>query len=106
LDQSGQKQHYIQSRALVTDQAIVDAIVNLNPKTVLDLGAARAGWREESWQSIGDDFSGNAPWHYRSLPAWRKLFTDCALQVTDEIVPIHPLTNEPASIIFVLRKTN
>lgn len=61
------------------------------------------GWRRESWQGIGDDFHGQAPWYYRTMSSWRRLFAESGLQLTQQIEPQHPETGLPASVIFVLR---
>ena len=66
------------------------------PETRID------GWRSESWQGIGDDFRGQAPWYYRTMSSWRRLFEESGLLLTDLIEPLHPETGLPASVIFVL----
>lgn len=60
------------------------------------------GWRRESWQGIGDNFRGKAPWYFRTMSSWRSLFMDSGLVLTGQIEPLHPETGLPASIIFVL----
>lgn len=61
------------------------------------------GWRSESWQGMGDEFRGHAPWYYRTLASWLALFAQSGLCLTEQIEPPHPETGLPASVIFVLR---
>lgn len=61
----------------------------------------RDGWREGSWAGFSTDFSNPAPWYFRTLESWIKLFVDSGLQLCEVREPIHPKTQKPASIIFV-----
>lgn len=61
----------------------------------------RDGWREGSWAGFSTDFSNPAPWYFRTLESWIKLFVDSGFQLCEVCEPIHPKTQKPASIIFV-----
>lgn len=61
----------------------------------------RDGWREGSWAGFSTDFSNPAPWYFRTLESWIKLFIDNGFQLCEVREPIHPKTRKPASIIFV-----
>lgn len=77
-------------------------IQTLHPDHVGTPETRSDGWRSESWQGIGDDFRGQAPWYYRTMSSWQCMFLDSGLRLTDLIEPPHPDTGLPASVIFVL----
>lgn len=87
---------------LLDDSASI-LIQTLNPNTVSQSQEPRDGWRQESWQGIGDGFRGAAPWYFRTLESWHTLFHDCALQLRYSLQPCHPESDTPASIIFCLK---
>ncbi|WP_252109361.1 MULTISPECIES: class I SAM-dependent methyltransferase [unclassified Halomonas] len=59
------------------------------------------GWHEGSWAGFDDNFTDPAPWYFRTLGSWMKLFSNNGLQLLDVREPIHPKTQKPASIIFI-----
>lgn len=59
------------------------------------------GWREGSWVGFSNDFTDPAPWYFRTLESWVKLFNDNGLRLIEMREPIHPKTQKPASVIFV-----
>lgn len=61
----------------------------------------RDGWREGSWAGFSSDFSNPAPWYFRTLQSWIKLFVDSGFRLCEVREPIHPITQNPASIIFI-----
>ncbi|MHB8405298.1 MAG: class I SAM-dependent methyltransferase [Gammaproteobacteria bacterium] len=61
----------------------------------------RDGWREGSWAGFSADFSEPAPWYFRTLESWIKLFVDSGLRLREVREPLHPKTQKPASIIFI-----
>jgi 2-polyprenyl-3-methyl-5-hydroxy-6-metoxy-1,4-benzoquinol methylase len=61
----------------------------------------RDGWREGSWAGFSTDFSNPAPWYFRTLESWIKLFVDSGFRLREASEPLHPKTQKPASIIFV-----
>ena len=61
----------------------------------------RDGWREGSWAGFGADFSDPAPWYFRTLESWIKLFVDSGLRLREVREPLHPKTQRPASVIFI-----
>lgn len=64
----------------------------------------RDGWREGSWDGFGSDFTDPAPWYFRTLESWVRLFTDNNFQLLDVREPLHPHTGKPASVIFIAEK--
>lgn len=61
----------------------------------------REGWREGSWAGFGDDFIDPAPWYFRTLESWTKLFAENGFVRLEIYEPIYPKTQKPASVIFV-----
>ena len=61
------------------------------------------GWREGSWAGFSKDFTTPAPWYFRTIETWVKLFRDNGLQIKSMIEPLNPKTKKPASIIFDLK---
>jgi len=59
------------------------------------------GWREGSWAGCGDSFSKPAPWYFRTVESWVKLFRRSGLQVVELREPIHPVSGKPASLILI-----
>jgi len=77
-------------------------IQTLHPDTLAETQGNSDGWRRETWQGIGEGFSGSAPWYYRSRGSWLALFKSCHWQLAYSKEPLHPQTQLPASIIFYL----
>lgn len=61
----------------------------------------RDGWREGSWAGFSSDFSDPAPWYFRTLESWIKLFMNSGFWLREIHEPLHPKTQKPASVIFV-----
>ena len=61
----------------------------------------RDGWREGSWAGFSAAFTDPAPWYFRTVESWTKLFGDHGFRLLDRREPIHPKTQEPASVIFI-----
>lgn len=61
----------------------------------------RDGWWEGSWAGFGPEFTDPAPWYFRTLESWTKLFTDCGLRLLEMREPLHPESRKPASVIFI-----
>jgi len=61
----------------------------------------RDGWREGSWAGFGDAFSDPAPWYFRTLESWVRLFGEAGLQVAELREPVHPDTGKPVSVILI-----
>lgn len=61
------------------------------------------GWRAGSWAGFGPAFTDPAPWYFRTMESWVRLFTRNGLALTEIREPVHPVTREAASVIFVGR---
>ncbi len=58
-------------------------------------------WREGSWAGFNNDFSDPAPWYFRTLSTWVRLFSTNGFILQELQEPIHPNTGLPASALFV-----
>jgi 2-polyprenyl-3-methyl-5-hydroxy-6-metoxy-1,4-benzoquinol methylase len=59
------------------------------------------GWRAGSWAGFSADFSDPAPWYFRTMESWVRLFVDSGLRLLEIREPVHPTTQKPASVIFI-----
>jgi 2-polyprenyl-3-methyl-5-hydroxy-6-metoxy-1,4-benzoquinol methylase len=61
----------------------------------------RDGWREGSWSGFSSEFTDPAPWYFRSKESWVELFIASGLHLVEIREPIHPKTQQLASIVFI-----
>lgn len=61
------------------------------------------GWRNGSWAGFSSDFTDPAPWYFRTMESWVALFLNCGYTIDKLKEPLHPITQKPASVIFVLQ---
>ncbi|MGC1548919.1 MAG: class I SAM-dependent methyltransferase, partial [Rhodanobacter sp.] len=59
------------------------------------------GWRPGSWAGFSPDFVEPAPWYFRTLESWVKLFATNDLTLLEVRDPLHPVTGKPASVLFI-----
>lgn len=64
------------------------------------------GWREGSWAGFSADFANPAPWYFRTLESWIKLFVDNGLRPREIREPIHPKTHKPVSVMILGDRAN
>ena len=76
-------------------------IQTLHPLTACGEHPYRDGWREGSWAGFDAAFTDPAPWYFRTLESWLKLLVDQGLRLLEMREPLHPITQRPASVIFV-----
>jgi len=77
-------------------------IQTLHPVIACGEHPYRDGWREGSWAGIDAAFSAPAPWYFRTLESWLRLFAHHGLRLLEMREPLHPLTQRPASVILVI----
>jgi 2-polyprenyl-3-methyl-5-hydroxy-6-metoxy-1,4-benzoquinol methylase len=59
------------------------------------------GWRAGSWAGFSTEFSDPAPWYFRTLESWVKLFADSGFRLVEMREPLHRSTRRPASVLFI-----
>jgi 2-polyprenyl-3-methyl-5-hydroxy-6-metoxy-1,4-benzoquinol methylase len=62
------------------------------------------GWRPGSWDGFGAKFKNPAPWYFRTMETWMRLFNKNGLVVRECREPVHPETKTPASMLFICAK--
>ena len=78
-------------------------VQTLHPLVAGGDAAYRDGWRDGSWAGIEGAFTDPAPWFFRTIESWMRLFAESGFRATGIIEPVHPQTQMPASIIFIAR---
>src|SRR5262245_37757871 len=63
------------------------------------------GWRPGSWAGCGANFTDPAPWYFRPLESWLRLFAESGLRLVEMREPLHPTSGRPASVLFVAELT-
>jgi 2-polyprenyl-3-methyl-5-hydroxy-6-metoxy-1,4-benzoquinol methylase len=87
------------SRLLVPRGALI--IQTLHPRVATGELSYVDGWRHGSWAGFSDAFTDPAPWYFRTTETWVRLITDSGLRLLDTREPLYPMSNKPASIVFV-----
>ena len=59
------------------------------------------GWRTGSWAGFSSDFADPAPWYFRTLESWVRLFAESGFRLREMREPLHPATQKPASVLFI-----
>ena len=59
------------------------------------------GWRSGSWTGFSTDFTDPAPWYFRTIESWVKLFAESGFRLIELREPPHPVSGKPASAIFI-----
>lgn len=76
-------------------------VQTLHPFFAIGGDEYRDGWLEGSWSGCGPGFAEAAPWYFRTLGTWVRLFRSAGFDLNEVREPIHPETGKPASIIYV-----
>ena len=63
------------------------------------------GWRTGSWAGFSADFTDPAPWYFRTMESWVRLFSESGFRLLEVREPINPKTQKPASALFVAEVT-
>lgn len=76
-------------------------IQTLHPVTASKDGKYEDGWRPGSWAGFSAQFTDPAPWYFRTIESWVALLIESGLRLVETREPMHPVTQAPASIIFI-----
>lgn len=76
-------------------------IQTLHPRTASGELPYEDGWRKGSWSGFSQEFTDPAPWYFRTLETWQRMLSTNGLCLAEMREPVHPITHEPASVIFI-----
>ncbi len=76
-------------------------VQTIHPLVATGDQAYEDGWRSGSWAGFSSQFTDPAPWYFRTLESWIKLFDTVDLRIREMREPKHPKTNKPASVLFI-----
>jgi hypothetical protein len=76
-------------------------VQTLHPVIACGDSAYQDGWREGSWAGFDAAFTDPAPWYFRTLQGWIKLFADHGFRLLELREPLYPKLKRPASVIFI-----
>ena len=79
-------------------------IQTIHPISGCGNGKYEDGWRKGSWEGFSEKFTDPAPWYFRTIESWQSLLSENKFSQIETIEPLNPVTNSPASIIFVSTK--
>lgn len=79
-------------------------VQTLHPPTACGDAPYRDGWREGSWDGFGEEFTDPAPWYFRTLESWSRLFTAHGLRLLEVREPLNPANGRPASVVFIAQR--
>lgn len=102
LDQEDTEALLKNIRRVVTDNGLV-FIQTLHPLVIAGQEPYVSGWKEGSWNGMKREFVQPYQWYFRTLGDWIQLFAAAGLTVKQITEPVHPETQAPVSLIFVLQ---
>ncbi len=76
-------------------------VQTLHPRSACGDGPYQDGWRKGSWQGFGPEFKDPAPWYFRTLDSWLRMFGRCGFQLEELREPAIPGSSVPASALFI-----
>lgn len=76
-------------------------VQTLHPITACGDSPYRDGWRKGSWAGFNAGFTDPAPWFFRTLENWVRLFLDNGFRLHELREPIDPESGKPVSVIFI-----
>ncbi|GAB1540434.1 class I SAM-dependent methyltransferase [Scytonema sp. NUACC21] len=79
-------------------------IQTLHPLMISGEGSYENGWRETSWQGVGNEAFHPSPWYFRTIESWIEEFHVRGYRLLKLQEPCHPESKKPASIIFVFER--
>jgi len=100
--------HIFQQAPALLNQNGCLIIQTIHPIVACGEAKDEDGWREGSWQGFNKQFSDPAPWYFRTLESWKKLFMENGFEALQVLEPINPKTTlaqdikpQPASVILI-----
>lgn len=75
-------------------------IQTLHPHSRKLIADYQTGWKEGSWDGLGDQFMLPYDWYFRTLEDWLKLLNQSGFRRVSYTDIVHPVSNNLLSVIF------
>lgn len=95
--------HIFQQAPTLLNEGGALIIQTLHPLASKDQQAYQDGWRSGSWVGFDNQFTDPAPWYFRTIDTWEKLYRNSNLELAD-IIECQATTSVRFSIIFIGKK--
>jgi 2-polyprenyl-3-methyl-5-hydroxy-6-metoxy-1,4-benzoquinol methylase len=80
-------------------------IQTLHPYSRKSIDDYTTGWKEGSWDGLGEQFTQPYQWYFRTLEDWLLLLDKSGFTNIEIAEVLHPHTSQPLSVIFTCRVT-
>jgi len=75
-------------------------IQTLHPEKRRAINDYKSGWKEGSWDGLGEQFTMSYQWYFRTLEDWLLLLGQSGFSKIKATEVLHPQSGKPLSIIF------
>jgi 2-polyprenyl-3-methyl-5-hydroxy-6-metoxy-1,4-benzoquinol methylase len=75
-------------------------IQTLHPESRKAINDYETGWKEGSWDGLGEQFTMPYQWYFRIMEDWMLLFEQSGFVEINITNVLHPQTSKPLSVIF------
>ncbi len=79
-------------------------IQTLHPDSRKPMNDYQSGWKEGSWDGLGEQFSLPYQWYFRTMEDWLLLLSQSGFQNITTTDVLHPHSGKPLSVIFECSK--
>jgi 2-polyprenyl-3-methyl-5-hydroxy-6-metoxy-1,4-benzoquinol methylase len=75
-------------------------IQTLHPGSRKSINDYESGWKEGSWDGLGEQFSMPYQWYFRTMEDWLLLLSQSGFTKIKATEVVHPYSDKPLSVIF------
>jgi 2-polyprenyl-3-methyl-5-hydroxy-6-metoxy-1,4-benzoquinol methylase len=75
-------------------------IQTLHPESRKAINDYESGWKEGSWDGLGEQFTMPYQWYFRTMEDWLKVLKQSGFDNVKVTEVLHPQTAKPLSVIF------
>ncbi len=93
-------EHIFQQAYQLLDEGGAFIIQTVHPEVANGMNEYKDGWRTGSWAGFSKEFVDPAPWYFRTIDSWKRLFLDNGFLISKIIEPFNPRTNDRTSLIL------
>lgn len=80
-------------------------IQTLHPDSRKAIDDYTTGWKEGSWDGLGDQFTQPYQWYFRIMEDWLQLLQQSGFKNISTTEVLHPYSAKPLSVIFTCKKS-